>query len=120
MLSRNVTNIIELDEEDDSDKEDNFIRSKDKEYNQKVDKSQLVEYDLFYKEQFFKNEAFLYDADNIEDKVEAEIEKEMNRLEVKRKLIEKKKLKEVNILKKMDTSDLQNEINELQKKISKI
>ena len=119
MLSRNVTNIIELDEEDDSDKEDNFIRSKDKEYNQKVDKSQLVEYDLFYKEQFFKNEAFLYDADNIEDKVEAEIEKEMNRLEVKRKLIEKKKLKEVNILKKMDTSDLQNEINELQKKYQK-
>jgi len=119
MLSRSVTNIIELDEEDDSDKEDNFIRSKESEYNQKVNKSQLVEYDLFYKEQFFKNEVFLYDADNIEDKVEAEIEKEMNRLEVKRKLIEKKKLKEVNDLKKLDTSELQKEINELQQKYQK-
>ena len=87
MINRSVTNIIELDEEDDSDKEDNFIRSKDEEYGQKVDKSQLVEYDLFYKEQFFKNEVFLYDADNIEDKVEAEIQKEMGRLEVKRKLL---------------------------------
>ena len=119
MINRSVTNIIELDEEDDSDKEDNFIRSKDEEYGQKVDKSQLVEYDLFYKEQFFKNEVFLYDADNIEDKVEAEIQKEMGRLEVKRKLIEKKKLKEVNTLKKLDTSELQKEIDELQKKYQK-
>jgi hypothetical protein len=88
---------------------------KEPEYKKPVDKSQLIEYDLFYKEQFFKNEVFLYDVENIEDKVESEIKKEMNRLEIKRKLIEKKKLKEVNDLKKMDTTDLQKEIDELQK-----
>ena len=117
-LNTTVVNEIELDLEE-SDDEDNFIKSKDKEYNKKVNKSQLVEYDLFYKEQFFKNEVFLYDAENIKDKVEAEIEKEMNRLEVKRKLIEKKKLKEVNDLKKLDTTKLQKEIEELQKTYDK-
>ena len=112
--SKSVTNIIEITEEDISNDEDSFVHLKEHIYNKPVDKSQLVEYDLFYKEQFFKNEVFLYDVVNIEDKVEAEIKKEMNRLEIKRKLIEKKKLKEVNDLKKIDTKDLQKEIDELQ------
>ena len=112
--NQSVTNILEL-EEDESFKEDSFIKLKEPQYTKTVDKSQLVEYDLFYKEQFFKNEVFLYDVKNIEDKVEAEIKKEMNRLEIKRKLIEKKKLKEVNILKKLDTKDLEKEIEQLQK-----
>ena len=112
--SSTVTKIIDL-EEDDALREDSFIELKEKVYDKAVDKSQLVEYDLFYKEQFFKNEVFLYDVENIEDKVEAEIKKEMNRLEIKRKLIEKKKLKEVNDLKKLDTKDLEKEIDDLQK-----
>ena len=115
---KSVTNIIEI-EEDDSLKDESFINLKEQDYSKPVDKSQLVEYDLFYKEQFFKNEVFLYDVENIEDKVEAEIQKEMNRLALKRKLIEKKKLKEVNDLKKLDTKDLQNEIDELQKAYEK-
>ena len=111
-------NIIEI-EEDESIKDTSFIHLKEPDYNKPVDKSQLVEYDLFYKEQFFRNDVFLYDVENIEDKVEAEIQKEMNRLALKRKLIEKKKLKEVNILKKLDTKDLQKEIDELQKAYEK-
>ena len=111
--------IIDLGKDESEVESDNYILNKDSEYNKKVDKSQLVEYDLFYKEQFFKNEVFLYDVENIEDKVEAEIEKEMSRLDVKRKLIEKKKLKEVNDLKKLDTTELQEEIEKLQKTYQK-
>ena len=33
-------------------------------------KENLVEYDLFYKEQFFQNELFIYDVANIEDIIE--------------------------------------------------
>ena len=109
---------IELILEDESEtntEDDIFIKMKELEYKKPIDKSQLVEYDSFYKQQFFKNELFLYDVENIEDKVEAEIKKEMNRLEIKRKLIGKKKLKEVNDLKKLDTTDLQKEIDDLQK-----
>ena len=109
---------IELILEDESEtntEDDIFIKMKELEYKKPIDKSQLVEYDSFYKQQFFKNELFLYDVENIEDKVEAEIKKEMNRLEIKRKLIGKKKLKEVNDLNKLDTTDLQKEIDDLQK-----
>ena len=58
-----------------------------------VDKSQLVEYDNFYKEQFFKNEVFNYDVSDIKDKEVEEINHEMNKLEAHRKLLEKKKEK---------------------------
>ena len=64
-----------------------------------IDKSQLVEYDKFYKELFFKNEVFHYDVDNIQDKEITQINKEMTKLDIKRRLTEKKKLKEVNALK---------------------
>ena len=84
------------------------------------DKKQLSEYDLFYKEQFFQNELFVYDVENIEDKVEAEIKKEMTRLNLKQKLIATKKLKEVNDLKNLDTKQLQLEIDDLQEKYNKI
>ena len=65
----------------------------------------------FINSNYLKMNSF-YDVENIEDKVDAEIKKEMNRLEIKRKLIEKKKLKEVNDLKKLDTTDLQKEIDD--------
>ena len=86
---------------------------------QPVDKSQLVEYDLFYKEQFFKNDVFKYDVNNIEDREEKEINREMHKLDVKRKLIAKKKEKEVNALKGLDTEDLEVEIEELEKEYKK-
>ena len=85
-----------------------------------IDKSQLVEYDLFYKQQFFTDELFNYDVENIQDKEEKEINKEMNKLDWKRRLKEKKKLKEVNDLKGLDTTELQEEINKLTKEYEKI
>ena len=91
-----------------------------KEMDKPVDKSQLVEYDLFYKEQFFKDEVFKYDVENIQDKEEKEINKEMNKLDCKRRLTEKKKLKEVNDLKGLDTTELEEEIKILTKEYEKI
>ena len=85
-----------------------------------VDKSQLVEYDLFYKEQFFKNDVFKYDVNEIEDKEEKEINREMHKLDVKRRLIAKKKEKEVNLLKGLSTEDLEIEIEELEKEYKKV
>ena len=101
--------------------DDTFIKLNHfKEMDKPVDKSQLVEYDLFYKEQFFKDEVFKYDVENIQDKEEKEINKEMNKLDCKRRLTEKKKLKEVNDLKGLDTTDLQEEIKKLTKEYEKI
>ena len=112
---------LELEEEDESNKS-GFIKLREPNYNleKKPDKKQLSEYDLFYKEQFFQNELFVYDVENIEDKVEAEIKKEMNRLDLKQKLIAKKKLKEVNDLKNLNTKELQLEINDLQEQYNNI
>ena len=81
--------IIEID-----DNEDSFMKLKRVEdINIPIDKSQLVEYDLFYKEQFFTNDVFKYDVNSIEDKEEKEINREMHKLDVKRRLIAKKKRK---------------------------
>ena len=88
--------------------------------NKPVDKNQLVEYDLFYKEQFFKNDVFKYDVNEIEDKEEKEINREMHKLDVKRRLIAKKKEKEVNDLKGLITEDLEIEIEELEKEYKKV
>ena len=101
--------------------DDTFIKLHHfKEMDQPVDKSQLVEYDLFYKEQFFKDEVFKYDVENIQDKEEKEINKEMTKLDCKRRLTEKKKLKEVNDLKGLDTMELQEQIDKLTKEYEKI
>ena len=101
--------------------EDTFIKLNHfKEMDKPVDKRQLVEYDLFYKEQFFKDEVFKYDVENIQDKEEKEINKEMNKLDCKRRLTEKKKLKEVNDLKGLDTSELEEEIKKLEAEYEKI
>ena len=101
--------------------EDTFIKLNHfKEMDKPVDKSQLVEYDLFYKEQFFKDEVFKYDVENIQDKEEKEINKEMTKLDCKRRLTEKKKLKEVNDLKGLDTTELQEQIDKLTKEYEKI
>ena len=115
--------IDEIEEDSLSDKQndDTFIKmNQSKEITKPVDKSQLVEYDLFYKEQFFKDEVFKYDVENIQDKEEKEIDKEMNKLDCKRRLTEKKKLKEVNDLKGLDTTELEHEINVLTKEYEKI
>ena len=85
-----------------------------------VDKSQLVEYDLFYKEQFFKNDAFKYDVCSIEDKEEKEINREMHKLDVKRRLIAKRKEKEVLDLKGLETDELEIEIEDLENEYKKV
>jgi hypothetical protein len=101
-----------FDEEDED--EDTFIKiNNDRNYKVKANQSQLDEYDLFYKEQFFRNELFRYDVENIQDKEEQDITKQMNKLDCKRRLKEKKKLKEVNDLKGLDTTELNQEIKEL-------
>ena len=84
-----------------------------------IDKSQLVEYDAFYKEQFFTNDVFKYDVNNIQDKEVQEINHEMNKLEAKRNLIAKKKEKDVLVSKGLDTADIEIEIEELQEKYIK-
>ena len=85
-----------------------------------ADKSQLMEYDKFYKEQFFKNDVFNFEYDNIHDREEEEIKKDVARMEIKKKLKEKKKLKDVNALKGMDTDDLQKEIQDLKEQYDKM
>ena len=94
-------NLIQLNEYNNDDKIN---------YNEK---NNLVEYDIFYKEQFLKNEVFDYDVENIKDQEVEKINREMNKLDVKRKIIEKKKLKEVLELKGLHTNELQEEINDL-------
>ena len=107
--------------EENDPNDDTFVKlNHNKEMDKPVDKSQLVEYDLFYKEQFFKNEVFKYDVENIQDKEEKEIDKEMNKLDCKRRLTEKKKLKEVNDLKGLDTTELDEQIKVLTKEYEKI
>ena len=119
--AKSISNTLELEEEDESNNRSGFITLNQPNYDKKnmSDKKQLSEYDLFYKEQFFQNELFVYDVENIEDKVEAEIKKEMTRLNLKQKLIATKKLKEVNDLKNLDTKQLQLEIDDLQEKYNK-
>ena len=85
--------------------------------NEKVD---LVEYDTFYKEQFFKDELFKYDAENLKDKEYEKIQKEMTKLDIKRKLKEKTKLKEVNEIKGINTDKLKKEIDILNEKYKNI
>ena len=58
-----------------------------------------------------KNEVFKYEK--IKDEETEKINKEMNKFDIKSKLIEKRKLKEVMELKGLDTKDLQVEINDL-------
>ena len=106
---------------DESNGEDTFIKMnhlgdipKDK-----VNKSQLVEYDAFYKEQFFKNEVFNYDVEDIKDKEVEEINHEMNKLEAHRKLLEKRKEKDAQEKKGLDTTELQKQIEILEKEYIK-
>ena len=117
-----ISNTLELEDEDKSNNRSGFIALNQPNYDKEKmsDKKQLSEYDLFYKEQFFQNELFVYDVENIEDKVEAEIKKEMTRLNLKQKLIATKKLKEVNDIKNLDTKQLLIEIDDLQEKYNKI
>ena len=109
----------EEEEEDESYTKDCFIKLPNNENEEDInynEKTNLVEYDKFYKEQFLKNDVFKYDVENIKDKEIETINREMNKLDIKRKLIEKKKLKDVMELKGIDTKHLQEEINDLNEK----
>jgi Ni,Fe-hydrogenase I cytochrome b subunit len=79
-----------------------------------------MEYDKFYKEQFFRNDVFNLEYDNIHDKEEEDIKRDVKRMEIKKKLKEKRKLKDVNALKGMDTDDLQKEIEKLKESYDKM
>ena len=84
-----------------------------------VNKSQLIEYDAFYKEQYYKNEVFNYDVSDIKDKEVEEINHEMNKLEAHRKLLAKRKEKDAQEKKGLDTTELQIEIEQLEKEYIK-
>ena len=115
-----IEEIEEYSLDDEAQDNDTFIRiHNDGYYEVKANQSQLDEYDLFYKEQFFRNELFRYDVENIQDKEEQDITKQMNKLDCKRRLKEKKKLKEVNDLKGLDTTELNHEIKKLTKEYEK-
>ena len=109
---------FELDESSDEDTFIQMDRLGDIEKG-KVDKSQLVEYDAFYKEQYYKNEVFNYDVSDIKDKEVEEINHEMNKLEAHRKLVEKKKEKDAQEKKGLDTTQLKEEIVKLEKEYIK-
>ena len=115
----------EGEEQEESFTDDIFIRQPQNNENEEEDiipneKVNLVEYDLFYKEQYLKNDVFKYDVENIKDIETEKINKEMNKLDIKRKLIEKKKLKDVMELNGVDTKKLQEEINDLNEKYKDI
>ena len=123
---KDVKEVKEIEEEqtssflEDSERDDTFIQiNRVGDIDKEIDKSQLVEYDLFYKEQFFKNDVFKYDVNNIQDKEVQEINHEMNKLEAKRKLIAKKKEKDVQASKGLDTTEIEGEIEILQKEYIK-
>ena len=105
----------EGEEEDESSL--SFKSRKSEDENDSEQKINLVEYDMFYKEQFLKNDVFEYDVENIKDEESEKINKEINKLEIERKLLEKKKLKEVMETKGENTKELQEEIDELKEKI---
>ena len=104
-------------EEEEEDDTDYFINLPDEEEKAElIKKTNLVEYDKFYKEQFLKNEVFQYDVENIKDKEVEKINKEIKKYDIKRKLNEKKRLKDVLESKGLDTEELQEEINNLNEK----
>ncbi len=98
------------------DDDDNRVDEEDVE----ADKSQLMEYDKFYKEQFFRNDVFNFDFENVHDKEEEIIKKDVERMEMKKKIKEKTKLKDVNAVKGMDVTDLQKEISDLKTQYEKM
>ena len=113
----------EDDDEEEEEEEDSFnynSKENEEEIDYSDEKINLVEYDLFYKEQFLKNDVFEYDVENIKDEEVEKINKEINKLEIQRKILEKKKLKEVMELKGENTKELQEEIDELKQKIKQI
>ena len=113
----------ETEKEEEESINDYFIKlqnESDKDEDIYLKKKNLVEYDLFYKEQFFKNDVFKYDVYNLKDKEVEMIDKEISKSNIKKKIIEKKKLKEVMELKGLDTKELQEELNELNEKYKDI
>ena len=110
-----------------SDSNEDFIEIPENRYDFKEspsllknEKINLVEYDSFYKEQYFKNDLFIDDVDIIKDEEVEKIKKEINKLEIKQKLKEKRKLKEVNDLKGINTDQLSIEIQKLNEKYKNI
>ena len=84
------TDVEEDSEISDSNQDFNFIQTGKKRYDYaespsfiKDEKVDLVEYDTLYKETFFKDDMFRFDAENLKDKEAEKIKKEINKLEIK-------------------------------------
>ena len=75
-------------------------------------KNRLMEYDKFYKEMFFKDELFKTDH-KFKDKEADEIKNEIEKLELKRKIQQKQKIRDVYHMKGLDTIKIDKEINKL-------
>jgi hypothetical protein len=86
------------DEEGEEEEDESSLSFNSRKSENEIDsknKINLVEYDMFYKEQFLRNDVFEYDVENIKDEESEKINKEINKLEIERKLFEKKKLKKL-------------------------
>ena len=99
---------------DSYDDEDIYSDEEEKEYSP----TQLFEYDKFYKEQFFKNEIFKFDP-KMKDKEEDEIKQEIERMDLKRAIKDKQKIRDVNANKGLDTSKLDKEIQTMKENYEK-
>ena len=99
---------------DSYDDEDIYSDEEEKEYSP----TQLFEYDKFYKEQFFKNEIFKFDP-KMKDKEEDEIKQEIERMDLKRTIKDKQKIRDVNANKGLDTSKLDKEIQTMKENYEK-
>ena len=73
---------------------------------------ELIEYDKFYKEQFFTQELFKEET-HVEDDEDHAIKKEIERLKFKKKIKEKQKIRDVNLMKGLDVTALNKEIENL-------
>ena len=81
-------------------------------------KNKLMEYDKFYKEMFFKDELFKMDH-KFKDKEADEIKNEIEKLELKRKIQQKQKIRDVYHMKGLDTIKIDKEINKLKEEHKK-
>ena len=72
----------------------------------------LIEYDKFYKEEFFTKELFQEET-HVKNKEEDEIKKEIDKLKMKKLIKEKEKLRDVNLMKGLNVTAMNKEIANL-------
>ena len=72
----------------------------------------LIEYDKFYKEEFFTKELFQEET-HVKNKEEDEIKKEIDKLKMKKLIKEKEKIRDVNAMKGFNVAEMNKEINHL-------